>query len=155
MEQLIFKQLDFIRKNTLRVVEDVTEEMADVIPEGFRNNIRWHLGHIYFVMEGFAFHYLDLPKRLPEGYAKLFANGTSPLEWEQTPPTLEELRQLLSEQQERVRSLLENRTDVKVDPPFTNRSGVKLETVAEFLNFNLYHEGMHLGIIKTYKTLCQ
>lgn len=61
MESHLFKQMDFVRGQTLKLMEGVTEEQADVIPEGFRNSIRWNLGHIYVVTERIAFQYIGLP----------------------------------------------------------------------------------------------
>ena len=55
MNEAIFNQLDFARGGTLKSVENVTEQEADIIPEGFANSIRWNLGHIYTVHEQFAF----------------------------------------------------------------------------------------------------
>lgn len=56
MDQIIFKQLKFVRSVTVRAVEGLSEGILDSIPEGFNNNIRWNLGHIYLVQEKFAFH---------------------------------------------------------------------------------------------------
>lgn len=42
-----FKQLDSYRSDILGVLENVTKEEAEIIPQGFHNNIHWNLGHIY------------------------------------------------------------------------------------------------------------
>ncbi len=139
----------------MRVIEDVSDEMADVIPEGFRNNIRWQLGHIYFVNEAFAFYYNDLPMHGVKGFKEWFSNGTTPLDWVTEPPSMKELRDLLEGQQERIQSALTNRLEEETKQKFTTGSGFALETTGEFLNFNLYHEGMHVSVIKIYKSLIQ
>jgi hypothetical protein len=41
----------------------------------------------------------------------------------------------------------------KVVQPCTTSAGMTLETSEQFLGFNLYHEGMHLSVIKLYKIL--
>ncbi|MFX3635633.1 MAG: DinB family protein [Candidatus Pristimantibacillus sp.] len=155
MEHLLFKQLDFVRGQTLKAMEGVTEEIADQIPEGFRNSLRWHFGHIYVVLERFAFHFIGIPQHLPEGFKEQFENGTSPLV---TPasipaPSLEELKSLLQEQVGRIREALAHRMHEKIDPPYITSAGMILDTPEQFLSFNLYHEGMHFGIIKVYKRL--
>ncbi|MET3195058.1 DinB family protein [Bacillus sp. OAE603] len=154
MEQFLFNQLAFVRNQTLNLLDGVSEEMADRIPEGFRNTIRWNVGHIYVVVERFAFQYLGLPQNLPEGFKEQFEYGTSPLNThEYRVPTLSELEELLKAQQIRIQETLSDRVDEKIIPPYTTSAGMKLETPKEFLTFNLYHEGMHLTIIKLYKKL--
>jgi hypothetical protein len=155
MEHFLFKQRDFVRGQTLKTMEGVTEEIADRIPEGFRNTIRWNLGHIYVVLERHAFQYMGLPQHLPEGFKEQFEYGTSPLN---TPgsvpvPTLQELGFLLKEQEERIRKVLEHRLQEKIVPPYITSAGMALETPEQFLSFNLYHEGMHVSVIKLYKSL--
>ncbi|MBW7454692.1 DinB family protein [Paenibacillus sepulcri] len=155
MGNFVFNQLAFVRGQTLKLMEGVTEETADRVPEGFRNTIRWNLGHIYVVLERFALQHMGLPQHLPEGFKEQFEYGTSPLN---TPadanvPTLPELEALLKEQQERIREVLGDRLSEKIVPPYTTSSGMTLETPQQFLSFNLYHEGMHLSVIKLYKSL--
>jgi len=154
MEQFLFNQLAFVRNQTLNLLEGVTEEMADRVPEGFRNSIRWNVGHIYVVVERFAFQYLGLPQDLPEGFKEQFEYGTSPLNnHTYSIPTLSELEVLLKAQQVRIQESLTDRLDEKIIPPYTTSAGMTLETPRQFLTFNLYHEGMHLSIIKLYKKL--
>jgi DinB superfamily len=154
MEQFLFNQLAFVRNQTLNLLEGVTEEMADRIPEGFRNSIRWNLGHIYVVVERFAFQYLGLPQNLPDGFKEQFEYGTTPLNAHKyRVPTLSKLEYLLKEQQVRIQETLVDLLEVKIDPPYTTSAGMTLETPKQFLSFNLYHEGMHLSVIKLYKSL--
>jgi hypothetical protein len=155
MEHFLFNQLALVRAQTLKIVEGITEETADRIPEGFRNSIRWQMGHIYVVLERFAFQYIGLPLHLPEGFKEQFEYGTSPLNAPISVPvpTLQELKTLLKDQLERIRDALGHRLQEKVIPPYTTSAGMTLETPEQFLSFNLYHEGMHISVIKLYKTL--
>ncbi|NRD77104.1 DinB family protein [Bacillus sp. BRMEA1] len=155
MEHYLFKQMEFVREQTLKQIEGVTEEIADRIPKGFRNTIRWNLGHIYVVLERFAFQYMGFPQHLPEGFKELFEYGTSPLSYPASVrvPTLHELETLLKEQKDRIHEAIANRLEEKIVPPYTTSAGITLETPEQFLSFNLYHEGMHLAIIKLYKVL--
>jgi uncharacterized damage-inducible protein DinB len=154
LEHYLFKQLAFVRDQVLQAVEGVSEEKADQIPDGFRNSIRWQMGHIYVVMERYAFQYMELPLHLPQGFKEQFEYKTSPLT---TPadivvPTLAELKMLLGRQIERIQSELGNRLHDNVTP-YTTSAGMRLESLEQFLSFNLYHEGMHLSVIKIYKVL--
>lgn len=154
IEHFLFNQMAFVRNQTLNLLEGITEEMADRIPEGFRNTIRWNLGHIYVVTERLAFQYLGFPQQLPEGFKEQFEYGTSPLNATSNHvPTLLELESLLKAQQVRIRETLPDHLEKKIIPPYTTSAGMTLETPEQFLSFNLYHEGMHLSVIKLYKAL--
>ncbi|MNI33839.1 DinB superfamily protein [compost metagenome] len=155
MEHYLFKQMAFVRGQTLKMVEGLSEEIADRVPEGFRNTIRWNLGHIYVVLERFGFQYIGLPQHLPEGFKEQFEYGTSPLTHSPSVvvPTLKELEDLLKAQPERIREALEHRLHEQIIPAYTTSTGVTLETPEQFLSLNLYHEGMHFSTIKLYKTL--
>ncbi|WP_127588541.1 DinB family protein [Paenibacillus koleovorans] len=155
MEHDLFRLLSFARAGTLKQLDGLTEELADRIPDGFRNSIRWNLGHVYVVLERFAFQYIGLPQQLPDGFKARFEFGTSPLTATETAPapTLAELRALLEGQLPRIREALEARLQEAVEPPYTTSTGLTLATPEQFLTFNLYHEGMHVSVIKLYKKL--
>ncbi|MDD9268761.1 DinB family protein [Paenibacillus sp. GCM10023248] len=153
MEHFLFNQLDFVRSQVLKAVEGISEETADRIPDGFRNSIRWQLGHIYVVLERFAFQFTGRPTLVPEGFKEQFEFKTSPLTAPPglAVPTLQELTALLKEQPARIRQLAPYLQDEV--PPYTTSAGMKLESLEQFLSFNLYHEGMHFSVIKQYKVL--
>ncbi|MDR6551542.1 DinB family protein [Paenibacillus qinlingensis] len=151
MEQITLKQLEFIRKSTIKAVEGLSEDTIDAMPEGFNNNIRWNLGHIIFVQEKFAFHFIGEPLQVPENFERLFAKGTKPADWNEELPSLETLLALLVEQPKRIQSILHDRLDESVAKPFTTGNGLLLTTIGEFLNYTLYHEGMHFNSITLLK----
>ncbi|MDH6369419.1 hypothetical protein M2444_001197 [Paenibacillus sp. PastF-3] len=147
MDPIVFKQIEFVRSVTVRAVEVLSEEILDIIPQGFNNNIRWNLGHIYLVQEKFAFHSARELMQLPESFERLFAKGTKPAAWSEKPPTLKVLIEMLSEQPKRIQEAMHNRLSEQVTP-LTTGSGLTLNTIGEFINFTLYHEGMHFNTIK-------
>ena len=155
MAHYLFDQLAKARSITLKTMDGVTEEMADRIPEGFRNHIRWNLGHLYVVQERFAFQYAGLPLHMPKGFKELFEYGTTPLSPPDsiTPPTLPELEALLRNQSQRIQVELADRMQEAVVPPYTTSAGFVLGTLEQLLSFNFYHEGMHVSVIKLYKKL--
>ena len=59
MREFLFNQLKAVRGDTINVVKELSESQADSIPEGFNNNIRWNLGHVYVVQELFAFAFIN------------------------------------------------------------------------------------------------
>jgi uncharacterized damage-inducible protein DinB len=149
-EKMLFDQFEFARNVTLKVAQGITEENADVIPNGYSNSLRWQLGHIYVSVEGIVFHFANEIPNLPEGYMELFNTGTKPSEWKSTPPSIEEILPLLSEQVKRVRETFSGRLDEKIAQPLPIGS-LQLETIGELLSFASFHESEHIGIIKSLK----
>ncbi|MCR2806574.1 DinB family protein [Paenibacillus soyae] len=154
MVHYLFDQLAFVRKGTLKAAEGVTEEQADIVPEGFNNSIRWNLGHLYVVLERYGFKYIGLPQQLPEGFRERFEFGTSPRSYEGAAPvpTMTELTELLGGQVDRIREALGDRMHEQVTP-YTTSTGFTLYTPEQFMSLALYHEGLHQSVIKLYKTI--
>ncbi|OLN21241.1 hypothetical protein BTO30_16020 [Domibacillus antri] len=101
------------------------------------------------VQERFAFHFSDQNKemQLPEVFPELFAPGTKPAEWAVEPPSLDELKEMLKGQTDRIEFVLNGRLLEEAES-YTTSSGLTMSTVGAFLTFTFYHEGMHLNTMK-------
>ncbi|WP_431030239.1 DinB family protein [Lysinibacillus sp. LZ02] len=153
MEHYIFKQLRFVRKNTLSQVVGMKDEESLLIPKEFNNNIKWNLGHIYVIQEKFGLQIIEEEYQLPNYFMEWFGSGTRPTEWvNQELPTIHELIQLLIDQLDRIEQNLEGRLDDMI-LPYTTSTGLTLSTVKELISFCLYHEGMHFDAIKSIKRM--
>ncbi|WP_059174159.1 DinB family protein [Bacillus sp. FJAT-27445] len=140
--KVLFNQLRDYRNDILGCVADLSEEAADNVPAGFNNNIRWNLGHIYLDQLLWIKHLTKEPIEIPEGFNDWFGFGTSPPTWNSQPPSLDELRQLLSSQPDWIKETYGDR----LDETFTEtESG--MQTIAQVLVRTIYHEGIHLGAI--------
>ncbi|MGG2196737.1 DinB family protein [Paenibacillus validus] len=146
MDSIVFSQLALNRSRTLAVVAELSEKTADVVPNGFNNNIRWHLGHILTTQERLAFRLLGEPLELPEELTSLFVNGTKPADWQTSPPDLAALRQLLEEQPKRHRQRLQGRLNDKLTVAFK-----EFTRLDEVLMFSIGHEATHAGYIMALK----
>lgn len=147
---ILLETVKFARGATLSVVGDVSETEADAIPNGFRNNIRWHLGHIYVVQENMMFGLSKLHRTLPEGYLDWFNRGTSPADWKTPPVSLDVLKEALRTQTDRIVETFHDKLDQPLVQPF-ELPGLVVTKVGELLNFSVFHEGQHMGIIKGLK----
>src|SRR5699024_10623409 len=108
-EQLLFDQMKLIRKMTLHEFKHVTEEQADVIPEGFRNNIRWNLGHIYVVQHALLQHHCGIELEMDEQFQQYFNSNNSTDDWEGTPTLIDEIKEKLEKQVEEIEVALKGK----------------------------------------------
>ncbi|MCA1321416.1 DinB family protein [Bacillus tianshenii] len=149
-EQLLFKQMDFVRSRTLKMMETTSEELADHMPSGFRNSIRWNAGHIFLTQNTLMYSFGGGDHHVPEHYFSLFEMNTSPLDWKSDPPSISELKVRLSIQPDRIRREFSGKLDEKIIRPF-QIGDYRLETLAEVLAFANWHEGLHQGVINGLK----
>lgn len=148
-EEMIFTLLKTVRAGTLQTVEQISKKYAndiDTLPEGYNNNLRWHLGHIVTIMDQLGNLPAGEKSMLPPEYSASFANGTSPDDWNDETPSLEEITTALKEQPEQLQERFAGRLADPL-PQVFSLSGVDFDTVGSLLAFNYYHEGMHYGQI--------
>lgn len=150
MESKVMKQFEMTRTFLLMGSEKINEELADLIPEGFPNSLRWQLGHVYVSVEQLLFLQTGREASLPEGYSEMFSRGTSPKDWTTEPPTVDELNAHLSAQLGRVKETFKDRLEEEIAQPF-KLGPFELHTIGEVLLFAIYHESEHNGCIKGLK----
>ncbi|EWG11027.1 DinB family protein [Cytobacillus firmus] len=148
MEQKIFDHMETVRGITEKSIQRIPEDMADIIPEGFNNSIRWNFGHIAFVQEKLVFGISGETMNVPMNYERLFGAGTKPADWNEPPPSFKEIAFVLTEQKPRIKTFLHGRMDQKLPSPFTNRGGITFYTAGEAFLFGFYHEALHMETIK-------
>ncbi|SOC05783.1 DinB family protein [Ureibacillus xyleni] len=144
---LIKRQFAVTRKSIVSILEGVTPEVFESIPEGFNNNIHWQLGHILSAGELFLF---NGQKNLPDNFNENFASGTKPADWTNDVPSVEEILEKLQEQLQRINEISDESLQVQLEKPFIGN-----KTVGELAAFGAFHEAMHLGQIQILKRLIQ
>jgi len=135
---------------TLNEMNNVSEELADCIPRGFHNNIRWNLGHIYNAAGGLLSRYTGEENKVPESCPGLFGRGTKPADWQGDIPSLSELHKRLKEQVDELEFAYAKRLNDALITP-CDIGNVQLTTIGELLDFIFFHEGLHIGAIKGLK----
>ncbi|WML42660.1 DinB family protein [Neobacillus sp. PS3-40] len=150
MSELLFKQFELTRGNFIKRVEPIQNDIVDIIPSGFNNNIHWIVGHVLTVAEQFLFGFPTQSNYLPANYKELFGNGTKPADWNENIPSVEELVEQLKVQLTRIKEIPSERFNDQLEKPFLG-----LETFGELANMAIFHEANHLGQIQTMKRLIE
>jgi hypothetical protein len=140
--EVLFTQLENYRSYILGVLENVTEEEADVIPKGFRNNIRWNLGHIYLDQYLWIQTVTKEKTGVPEQFNDWFGYGTSPSNFTPDTPSIDELKKLLKEQPAQIKAEYGDRLEEDFTP-----TEMGMHTIEQVLIRTIFHEGMHLQTI--------
>lgn len=140
-------QLSFSRVYTLGKIKQSNETVWDAKPTGFNNTIRWNVGHIFVTMETLT--QKAIPTYEPEQaeWIPLFVPGTRPEGWDVEPPTIEELVSALEKQPERIKAALEGNFQNVLTEPMSIGKFHQMDTVEAIVQFMIWHEGIHSGII--------
>ena len=140
-----FKIWETNRKHYLQLIESYSLEQLNKIPEGFSNNLVWNLGHIIVAQQGLVYRLSGLPINVSAEMNEKYRNGSKPT-GTTTQAEVEELKTLLF-------SLIEKtKADYAAGKfttynEYTTGTGFHLASTQEAIEFNNYHEGLHLGFM--------
>lgn len=150
-EQTVLTLMKSFRVGTLQVVDQLKKngllDRVDVIPEGFNNNIRWNLGHVAVTFEHFVYSAAGKKPLLSKEYFDSFKNGTSPADWTDETPSLDDIVSVLKQQVDQVKEKYSGKLFDPLEEPF-KFLGMEFKTLASLIAFAYYHEGLHTGTIK-------
>lgn len=128
---------DFFEKYTL--------EQLNKTPEGFSNNLIWNIGHIITVQQRLTYAINGLQMNISNEFFEKYKPGSKPT-GNTTPEEVDEMKDLLVSLQASTKAdFAANKfTDFK---EMTTGTGFHLANIHDALEFNNYHEAMHLGFM--------
>ena len=133
------------RTNLARILETTPEADLARIPEGFRNNIWWNIAHALVVQQLLCYKLSGLPLLIEDDLVAAYSKGSFPGELPDQKYRKQVARLLVKTvddlQSDYEKSVFKSYTTYKTSAGFT------LSSIDEALQFNLYHEGLHLGVI--------
>jgi hypothetical protein len=147
-------QFDILKKSrqlTLKVINDLTLEQIHTIPDGFKNNIAWNVAHLVVSQQLLQYKLSGLDCLVPDELIAAYRKGTFPTE-KFTEEEFEEVTDLFAG----LPDTLEEDFNEGIFEKYTTyetSTGYILDSIEAAVNFNNYHEGVHLGIILAIKKL--
>lgn len=140
------EQFELIRQTRTRfidLVNGLSIEELNEIPEGMNNNIAWNFGHIITAQQavcnalsGVALH---VPAELTAGYNK----GTKP-EGFIKQETIEQFKEYAVSSINELEKGLQENVFVQYKP-YTTSYGNKLNNIQDAVRFFMVHDALHLG----------
>lgn len=126
------------------LMEKLTPDQLNKIPEGFNNNILWNIGHSIATQQLLVYGLSEEDIKVPTHIIDRYRKGTKP-EGKATIEEIEEIKSLLFTT---ITQLEKDYNDgiFKTFKTYTlSTSGGTLHKVEEAIAFNNFHEGLHLG----------
>lgn len=137
-----------IRQRATDLLRSIPTEQADVVPPTWKNNARWHAGHMIVTPRLLTYNLMGKPLGVPDEYRKWFAKGSGPEAWNGEPvPGYEELISQLIPASEKLFGDLKDQLATPFAQPYKTSAGTVLNSLAESLNFSLMHDGIHVGML--------
>jgi hypothetical protein len=141
----VFETQKTIREILLKILDHHSLEQLNKIPDGFKNNLIWNIGHCIASQQILVYKLSGLPLQVSDELIAKYSKGTKP-EADVSQEEVNEIRNLLT------KTLLQTEKDYKDNVfknynQYTTSMGFDLKNVQDALDFVSYHEGIHTGII--------
>ena len=134
------------RQNFLKFLSDYSIEQLNYVPAHFNNNLIWNIGHVIVTQQLLVYGAVNQPLLISTELVNRYKAGSKPT-GEVTQSAADELKELLISLQEKTIIDFENQLLINPYTEKVTRSGFVLRTIEEAMEFNNYHEGMHLGMM--------
>ena len=134
-----------------KILENHTLEQLNKIPEGFSNNLIWNTAHVIVTQQILVYKLSGLPVMVSEEMIEKYKKGTKP-EQDATQAEVDEIKSLLFSTIEKTKEdyangIFKNYTE------YPTSTGFVLTSAEGAMNFNNYHEGLHVGVLMSIRKL--
>lgn len=150
----IKKQIDILTKGRvlmLKLIEGVSLEQLNVVPTGFNNSIGWNVAHLVVTQQLLCYKLSGLEALVSDEMIGKYRKGTKPTavidkkEWEAIVALFLDLPKRLETDYEA--------GIFKEYHSYETSVSILLDSLEKAIDFNNFHEGIHLGVIMALKKL--
>ena len=148
--------MDFAFDTTLKsrkflkdLLENLTLEQLNKVPEGFNNNIIWNVARTIVIQQLLVYNLSAIPMIISDELVEMYRKGTK-VERDVTQAEVDLIKGLLFSTIEKTKEDYENRI-FQTYHEYTVTTKSTLTNVDEAIAFNNFHEGIHLGYILALK----
>lgn len=147
-------QFDILKKTReliLLAISNLSLEQMHVIPEGFKNNIAWNFTHLVVTQQLLHYKMSGNDCLIPDEMIDNFRKGTSP-SYSISTEEFEQIKELFLNLPD---TLIEdyNNGVFKAYKEYPTSTGFVLDSIETAIQFNNFHEALHLGTIMAIKKL--
>ncbi len=150
------KQFDILKSNRiliLNIIDSCTIKQLNKIPKGFNNNIAWNLAHLIVTHQLLCYKFTNLPLHVSDEMVEKYKKGTAP-ENDIIPQEFDQIKSQFLSLTDTFEEDYKNNI-FKTYQSYTTSVNVTLNSISNAIEFNNFHEGIHLGYIMALKKLVQ
>ncbi len=146
-----FEILDANRILILKIIEGLSIDQVNEIPKGFKNNIVWNVAHLVVTQQLLCYEKSGRSVLVSDQMIAAYKKGTVP-NGVVSHEEFEQIKQKFIELPGVFRKDFESNLFKGYDS-YTTSANVTLNNIHDALEFNSFHEGIHLGTIMSLKKL--
>lgn len=135
------------RKNLLNILRNTPKDTLLKIPKGYRNNIWWNIAHVTVTQQLLVYNLSKVPMLIPKEIVDKFRKGTIP-DGTSTNEEMEQIAFFLISAIERTEEDFKKGVFTDYNE-YTTSAQVTLNEVGDAIAFNVFHEGLHMGAIRS------
>jgi DinB superfamily len=129
----------------LNFLNSYSLEQLNEIPNGFSNNLIWNIGHIVVAQQGLVYRLSGLPMNVSDAMFENYKNGSKPT-GTTTAAEVADIKSLLLSLMEQTKEDYKKGKFTSYNE-YTTSTGFNLTSTKEAMEFNNYHEAIHLGFM--------
>jgi len=146
---MFFKTAQYNRTTILKILEKLTPEQLSYIPKGYKNHILWNIAHLLVTEQLLTYKLSGLEIKIDPRFVTLYSKGATPKKTI-TQKEIEAIKTQLIPAIKQTEKDYKKGT-FKTYKAYPTSTGITLNNIDEALQFNILHEGIHLGIIVSIK----
>ena len=139
------------RKLTLDFVKDLSSTQLNHIPQGFKNNLIWNMGHLAVTQQLLWYSLSEKDMLISSKMVEKYQKGSKPqgiVDIEE----IQKIKELLMTLP--VKSIEDYKNGLfKTYKSYTTSFDVTLNSIEDGVKFNNFHEGLHVGTIMALRKL--
>lgn len=129
-----------------KFIENHTLEQLNTIPDGFKNNIIWNIGHVVVTQQLLAYKLSGLAMMVTDEMVAKYQKGSAP-QGNVTQEEVDAIKSLLFTTITKTQEDLENGLFQNYMEYTVSTANFTLKSIEDAMQFNNFHEGIHIGII--------
>ncbi len=147
----VFEISQFNRVVFLKLLEDLSYSQLVKIPENYNNSIFWNIAHVVVTQQLLTYKLSGLPLAIKNELVEKYQKGTTPTE-NIDQKDIDYIKENILDLTNKVMQDYAKGT-FKDYNAYTTSAKITLKSVEDALQFNAFHEGIHLGVILSLKKL--
>lgn len=146
---MFFKTAQFNRVALLKILEKLTPKQLSYIPKGYNNHILWNIAHLLVTEQLLTYKLSGLELKINPKLVTAYGKGATP----KTTITQKEIEAIKTQLIPAIKQTEKDykKGKFKTYKAYPTSTGIILNNIQEALQFNTFHEGIHLGIILSIK----
>ena len=142
----IFEVFPNTRMTLKKIIETLSLEDLNKIPQGFNNNIIWNIGHIVVTEQLLIYKLSGLKPMVSDTLINKYKKDSKP-KGDITQEEVDKIKDLLFTTIDRTKKDYNSNIFINYNPYTVSTTGNTLKNVNDALKFAIIHEGIHIGYI--------